>query len=121
MRDEGDLRAIDGLLRELSRTEDASLRRILERTRPSRRGVVLRILAASILLAAAGLVFARLWSGRAPIDIVSGEVRTEAGRLVTGPDHSAELRLADQSRVVMRENTALIVGPDGSVRLERGG
>ena len=120
MRDEGELRAIDGLLRELAREKDDAIRRILNRTRPSRWGKALRVLAASILLAAAGILFARPWSGRSIVEVVSGEVRREEGRLVTDSGRPAELRLAGGGRVFMNGDTALAVRSPENIRLDRG-
>ena len=104
MNDEGARRAVDGLLRELARGgelgDDAFVRRLLEKTRPRRRFGTLRLVAASLLLAAAGLVFAMPWAGRATVEVLSGAAVSENGRWVTPPGETAELLLADDSRIV---------------------
>jgi hypothetical protein len=102
-----DERAIDGLLRELARSgpgdDEAFVARVMGR-RPKRRWAPLG------WAAAAALLIALLWPGRAPV---------VEGRVATAEGESKAIELADRSRVKIEENTELLVEA-GRVRLERG-
>jgi hypothetical protein len=121
---EGACRAVDGLLREAARApagdDEAFLARLSEAiARPPARRSRTGWRAA---IAAAGLIAAGLWLGRAPsapVRVVAGEASAEGNRVVTAEGQSAALELSDRSRVRVDEKTELVVKPEsGGVKVE---